>query len=196
MAQMTELRKGSAPGVRIVPLRFTAADGPFTRADLVFSGVEHGGLSYEVRVFLNNPGATADTPRDPKNLGYAGRFVVFGHGGCYGDVGHCDVPDPSADPTDLRPAHPLTPVTKLVTVTDALRRVLTEQPQGLQTATLVAVSKGPRRKDRGPTDDLAKFAAVELQTYLSDTEADAPAVPAAAPVEPRPAGVAAVSEAQ
>ncbi len=186
MALMAELRKGSAPGVSVVPLRFAAADGPFTRADLVFSGVEHGGLSYEVRVFLNNPGATADTPRDPQNLGYAGRFVVFGHGGCYGDVGHCDVPDSPADPTDLRPAHPLTPMTKLVTVTDALRRVLAKQPEGLQTATLVAVSKAPRRKDRGPTDALATFATVELQTYLSDTEADAVTT---STTEPLPVGV-------
>ena len=61
------------------------------RADLVFSGVDHSQTSYEVRVFLNNPTADASTPRTAEH-GYAGRFVVFGHGGCFGDEGHCEVP--------------------------------------------------------------------------------------------------------
>ncbi len=86
------------------------AEAGFTRADLVFSGVDHSAESCEVRSFLDNPTAEATTPRAPE-AGYAGRFRVFGHGGCYGDLGHCDVPPPSPDPTDLRPAHPLTPIT-------------------------------------------------------------------------------------
>ena len=77
--------------------------------DDVFAGVDHSTLSYEVRLFFNNPAATADTARTADE-GYAGRFTVFGHGGCYGDEGHCDVPEPSRDPTDLRPPHPLTPL--------------------------------------------------------------------------------------
>ncbi len=182
MPAAVTLEKATAPGVRIAPLRFTVEDGPFTRADLVFTGVSHSDLSYEVRVFLNNPQADAGTPRDPVGQGYAGRFVVFGHGGCYGDVGHCDIPAPSSDPTDLRLRHPLTPATKIVTITDALRRVLAEQPEGLQSVTLVAVSMAPRRKDRGPTDTLATFDQLELQTYLSATEANA--VAGALPVGP------------
>ena len=81
---------------------------PFSRADLMVTGVEHSGLSYEVRLFLNNPSATAATPRTAEQ-GYAGRDTVFGHGGCYGDEGHCEVPPQTTDPTDLRPAHPLHP---------------------------------------------------------------------------------------
>jgi len=169
MAQMAALKEGTAAGTWIVPLRFTNTDGTFTRADLIFSGVDHSGLSYEVRVYLNNEDARYETPRDP-GLGYAGRFVVFGHGGCYGDVGHCDVPTPSNDPTDLRLPHPLTPAVKIVTVTDALRRVLAQDPEGLRSATLVAASMAPRQKDRGPTTTLAKFDTVELQTYLAGTE--------------------------
>ena len=34
----------------------------FKRADLVVSDVEHGGHSFEARIFLNNTAATAETP--------------------------------------------------------------------------------------------------------------------------------------
>jgi tyrosinase len=102
--------------------------------------------------------------------GYAGRFVVFGHGGCFGDEGHCELPSEPRARTDLRLAHPLTPQTKLVTVTDALRQILAEQEEGLRQVTLVPVSKDPNRDQRGPTDSLFRFDGLELQTYLTETE--------------------------
>ncbi|HEY1277280.1 MAG TPA: hypothetical protein VGF25_20400 [Thermoleophilaceae bacterium] len=49
------------------------------RAELVFTGVEQAGPSFEGRVFLNNPGADESTPRSPEQ-GYAGSFHVFGYG--------------------------------------------------------------------------------------------------------------------
>src|SRR4051794_21421497 len=49
------------------------------RADLVFTGVEQAGPSFEGRVFLNNPGADESTARDPES-GYAGTFHVYGYG--------------------------------------------------------------------------------------------------------------------
>ena len=62
----------------------------YVRADLEFIGVEHAGASYEARVYVNNP--TADVNTEPtEGNGYAGSFYVFGHGGCFGDAGHCDV---------------------------------------------------------------------------------------------------------
>jgi tyrosinase len=138
----------------------------------VFTGVDHSGPSYEVRLFLNNTRADMNTPRTPES-GYAGRFHVFGHGGCYGDLGHCDVPDPSIDPTDLRPQHALTPLDTYVTITTALRRVLATGDQ-LKTVTLVPVSVMPMRKDRQPAPELFRFNDVSLETYLTTTEADAP----------------------
>ena len=60
---------------------------------------------------MNRPDATGETPRDAVN-GYVGSFHVFGHGGCWGDVGHCEVRERRA--YDPRPAHPLTPMTKHV----------------------------------------------------------------------------------
>ena len=157
-----------APGVLVAPLEHPA--GQFTRADLVLHGVDHGSLSYEVRVFLNNPAATADTPRDPAQ-GYAGRIVVFGHGGCYGDLGHCDVPTGSRAEHDLRPRHALTPQEKIVTVTEPLHR-LGDSGADLSSVTLVPVSRPPRRAEAGPTADLFRFHGLELRTYLNELDPD------------------------
>jgi hypothetical protein len=98
----------------------------FKRADVIFYGVDHSGPSFEARIFFNNTEADLNTPRE-RQTGYAGSFTVFGHAGCAGDVGHCDVPEGPRDPFDLRPPHPLTPQTKTVIVTDALRAVGDEQ---------------------------------------------------------------------
>jgi tyrosinase len=172
MVASTSTRKGRAKGALVVDLAHRQEDGAaFTRADLVFSGVDHSGPSYEVRIFLNNTRAGADTPRVPEE-GYAGRFEVFGHGGCYGDEGHCDVPPPSSDPTDLRPPHSLTPLSTYVTITDALKRLLSGGGE-LETVTLVPLSVVPRRRDRGPAPELFTFSDVELHTYLPAVEDDA-----------------------
>ena len=47
-----------------------------------------------------------------------GRFHVFGHGGCFGEIGHCDVQPRRL--FDSRKPHALTPITKTVEV---IRRV-------------------------------------------------------------------------
>jgi hypothetical protein len=163
---------GASEQTLVIDLPFPGEAGAavFTRADVVFTGVHHSDVSYEARLFFNNTTATADTSRTPEQ-GYAGRFTIFGHGGCYGDEGHCDIPEATTDPTDLRPAHPLTPLDTYVTVTDALRRLLASG-ETLQTVTLVPVSVTPRRADRKPAPDLLHFADVSLQTYLTATEAD------------------------
>src|SRR5659263_361990 len=54
---------------------------------------DHGGPSYEARVFFDTPDATADTPLE-RAAGYVGSFTVFGHGGCFSEHGHCDVRGP------------------------------------------------------------------------------------------------------
>jgi tyrosinase len=98
-----------------------AAD-EFSRADLEFRGVDHSGPSFEVRVYLDNPAADAETGRELAS-GYAGSFHVFGHGGCFGELGHCDIPQGPRSPYDLRFRHQLTPQFKTVIVTDALRTI-------------------------------------------------------------------------
>lgn len=96
------------------------------RIDLELDGVYHGEASYEGRVFLNNPLANAATPRT-LDTGYAGSFHVFGHGGCLGDPGHCDVRDHNRDARDLRPGHMLTPRNVRVNVTKTLQAIAVKQ---------------------------------------------------------------------
>jgi hypothetical protein len=115
----------------------SAASGAFTRAEVVFYGVEHRGPSFEALVFLNAPDAGVDTPRRPED-GYAGSFVIFGHGGCFGDEGHCEPPPGPRDPFDSRPPSGVLPQTKLVDVTDVLARL---DGDGL-TVTVIPVVRG------------------------------------------------------
>jgi hypothetical protein len=90
-----------------------------SRIDLEFWGVDHSGPSYEGRVFINNPKADISTRMIPENR-YVGSYYVFGHGECFGDIGHCDVME-NTDP--LSPSHPLTPLFKVLTVTDKIKKI-------------------------------------------------------------------------
>jgi tyrosinase len=132
-------------------------DSLITRVDLIFYDVEHGGDSYEARVFFNNVAADINTPCDAAN-GYAGSFTVFGHGGCYGDVGHCDVPSGPRAAFDRRPPHPLTPWTKTVVVSEAVIRLATD----VVDVTVVAVRPGDTGAE--PSDDL-RFSRIRLAAY-------------------------------
>ena len=119
-----------------VRIDFAAPDHRFTRADLEIDGIYHGEASYEGRVFLNNPKADYTTPRNREN-GYAGSFHIFGHGGCLGDPGHCEVDEHGREAYDFRAPHPLTPASKRVTVTDTLRDLARTQKE--VTVTVVPV---------------------------------------------------------
>lgn len=158
-----------------VPFPGDDADLEFSRADVVFSGLDHAEGSYEVRLFLNNPDADATTARTPEER-YAGRLHVLGHGGCYGDIGHCDVPDRALDRTDVRGSHPLTPLDTYVTITDPLRELL-DNGSSLGTITLVPVSVTPQRSARRPAPELLRFSDVSLQTYLSPANGPDSATP-------------------
>ena len=97
-------------------------DGKLYRADVELHGVNHSGMSYEGRVFLNNTSANQETPKTFDN-GYAGSFFIFGHGGkCFGDVGHCVVRNHRRH-FDHRRSHPLTPIYTRVIVTEVLEEI-------------------------------------------------------------------------
>lgn len=166
--EQPESARPDASGVVTIGLPFdpgSEAETAFSRADLHFRGVDHASLSYEVRVYFNNASACAATPR-VADQGYAGRIVVFGHGNCFGDPGHCDVPDDPPYDAPGAQQHPMAPKDRAITVTAALRRVLDGQGSGgLKTVTLVPVSKAPKRESRGPCAGLFKYEAVALQTY-------------------------------
>src|ERR1700675_5007568 len=48
---------------------------------------------------------------------------TFGHGGCLGDVGDCEVSEHHRASLDFRSPHPLTSANKRVTVTTAVREI-------------------------------------------------------------------------
>jgi tyrosinase len=139
------------------PIRLTAAQaaGAFARADLVFYDVDARHASFTARVFLQAPG---DVDRSPdRQDGYAGFFAIFGHGGCSGDEGHCEIPQ-SRDPFDLEPPHPLTPQVKLVDVTKRLRQMDGDEV----VAVVLAIRPG---RDGARLSDVLSFSAMRLLTY-------------------------------
>jgi tyrosinase len=131
----------------------------FSRADLEFIDVDHSGASFEARVFINNPNANENTPTDEAS-GYAGSFNIFGHGGCFGDVGHCEVRE-RRDEFDFRPAHALVPAKKVVIATEAISRAA--QLKSDITITVVPVVKS--WTDKSDRDDVLKFDHINLVTY-------------------------------
>jgi hypothetical protein len=103
-----------------VSIDFANPNHRFASADLEILGIDHSQSSYEGRVFFNNPKADARTPKT-LDQGYAGSFYVFGHGGCFGDVGHCEINKP-IDDFDFRDSHPLRPTQARIPVTTALKQ--------------------------------------------------------------------------
>jgi hypothetical protein len=142
-----------------VLLRAEIKDAKFYRADLKFVEVDHSGATFEARVFLNNPAADENTPKTP-DAGYAGSFYVFGHGGCFGDEGHCDVPKQQR-PNDLRDPHPLVPKDFTVSITEALRRQLEKGPEIQITVVPVVMAA----TDKCDLTNVLKFTRFEILTY-------------------------------
>lgn len=117
----------------------------FVRATLEVIDLAPPVDSYIVHIFLNNPEATLATPRQ-MDVGYAGQLALFGHGHCLGGPGHCDVPDRSDDPFDMRPSHHLEPHDTQVDITWPLATLLERQPEastdGVTVTLVVADANG------------------------------------------------------
>lgn len=137
------------------PIELPPADRPFQRADLLFYGVDHSGASYEAMVFMDARGVGKDAGAEHK--AYVGSFYILGHGGCFGDVGHCDIHG-HHDPFDLRPAHQLEPALRIVTVTDAVK-ALHEREVEAAKVTVVGRSVGKA------SNDVLAFETIRLATY-------------------------------
>jgi tyrosinase len=116
------------------PLPFDPSEA-YARVDLEFEGVEHDSSTFTALAYLNNRDVPDDAGRDDEQ-GFAGGFTVFGHGACWGQLGHCD---PGRDPVsefDARPEHPLTPVNMTLEITEAVRRL--GSPESIEVTLLVA----------------------------------------------------------
>lgn len=144
-----------------IQLNERLSETTFARADIRFHEVDHSGATFEGRIFLNNPGADETTPKTPE-AGYAGSFHILGHGGCFGDPGHCDVPEVRR-PFDRRRPHPLTPAEKTVTITDALKRALRDGPNVHVTIVPVIMAAN----EKSDTEQPLKFKNFEIVTYAS-----------------------------
>lgn len=114
------------PARRVIPSVPLGAEGArgIRRADITIEGIDQNGPSHELRVFLDNPDADAETEPVPDN-GYAGSVYVYGHGGGLDDLEGSDV-------------HIPVPMTRTIIATDAVRRARDRGPTA--SVTLVPVS--------------------------------------------------------
>jgi tyrosinase len=150
----------TAPSYTSVPIKLYNLDPHPGRADIEFHNVGHAGASYEGRVYINYP--EADDSTGYEHPAYAGSYYVFGHGGCLGDPGHCDVkPRRRYDP---RPEHPLTPAKKVVIATDAVSNAIAGG--GEATVTVVPIVEPiPYEVDPKYTEAPLEIGYVQIVTY-------------------------------
>lgn len=154
------------------PVTFAGLDVPnhlekeldFDHADLQFHDVDHSGYSYEVRVYLNNEDASAETGRD-ETRGYAGSFHIFGHGGCYGEEGHCDPSRRGSYAFDYRLPHPLLPIMKSIEVTDTLKRLREAGAEQLSVTLVPIRYESSAALVPDDVHDALKLESVSLVTY-------------------------------
>jgi hypothetical protein len=146
-----------------LPLSPSIAGGQSSLAQLIFYDVDHSGQSFEAFSFLNNPEARLGPPLR-EGTGFAGSFVIFGHGGCVGDEGHCKIPEETKDPFDTRPLHGLTPQTKTINITDALKRVCADPAADHGHLQVTVLPMVPRKGGPEPTDVLF-FSAMRLVAF-------------------------------
>jgi hypothetical protein len=131
----------------------------FKRADIEFWELDHSGASYEGRVFLNNPAADSSTSKTFAH-GYVGSFYIFGHGGCYGDVGHCEIHG-DRRPYDYRPSHPLTPAYKRIIASEQIRELSKNTTQF--TVTIVPILAGGTTM--ADVENVVKLEKISIVTY-------------------------------
>jgi tyrosinase len=142
-------------------LNIGAIDRNTSRTDIEFSDVDHSGASYEGRVYLNYPDADENTGYDHPS--YAGSYHIFGHGGCLGDPGHCDVkPRRKYDP---RPAHPLTRARKVVIVNDSAKRMLEADDEVAVTVVPIVEPLPYENVDRKHIDEPVDIGYVQVVSY-------------------------------
>lgn len=137
--------------------------GEFSRADLTFYGLDHSGPSFEALIFFGNEQASASTARDEQS-GYVSKFAVFGHGGCFGEEGHCEVVTP-VSPFDRNHPHQLEPATRIVMVTDAIQRLVSSGATSV-TVTVVPVVRASALAEESAADTVLTIDQVALHTFV------------------------------
>ena len=149
-----------------ITLNVSKLENDFYRADLIIHGLDHSRASYEGRVFINNPDADNETPDDPSQ-GYAGSFFVFGHGGCLGSSGHCDVYRPTIR-FNMIP-NVLIPERVSLIITDTLRRLAkyTNEFSFTIVPRLAGGSENVCQKD-ADLENVVSLSRLSIETYDED----------------------------
>ena len=104
------------------PTQYSVADlaDGFDSAVLEFHNVGHPlEGTREIRVFINQPGANADSDTEG-NPHYAGSRILLGKTMCYGEAGHCEIPM-DRQKFDVRTRPPMKPLKVYMDVTRTLR---------------------------------------------------------------------------
>ncbi len=128
------------------------------KAEVRIHRVRRGNLTNaSIRVFLNQPGATADTPV-VDNEHYVGQVSTF-HGTCYGGPGHCDLPLPRSRGFDKRRLHHHEPRNFRVDATEAVQRMLAKGEDDLCVQLVVVDIDGT------PKDDAVYIDGVSLNFF-------------------------------
>jgi hypothetical protein len=136
-------------------------ESDFYRADLEIKGLDHSGPSYQGRVFLNNPKANYDTPTSMAE-GYVGSFFVFGHGGCLGDMDHCDV-HAERKKFDTVP-NPVTPEDTSIIVTDQLKK-LAKRTKEFTVSIVPILTGGMMNPEELDTEHVVNLDKISIVTY-------------------------------
>lgn len=146
--------------VTLPKIKLQLSGQSYYRVDLEFYGIDHSGPSYQGRVFINNTNANEKTKMTLTN-GYAGSFNIFGHGGCFGDTGHCDVHQ--RRPYDHRASHPLTPAFKMLQITNLFNKLIKKSKKINMEITIIPImSVGGRLSDM---KDVVKLERIRINTY-------------------------------
>lgn len=122
-----------------IPLYYNQGENDFYKAVIEFYGVDVSGPSYEGRVFLNNPDASESTPMSEIS-GYIGSYHIFGHNGCFGDEGHCEVQ--TRRQYDSRAKSDATPCYKSVDATKVIKRLINSKDDVVVTVVPLVVRGG------------------------------------------------------
>ena len=145
-----------------INLDISKLESEFYRADIELHNVDHSGPSYEGRVFLNNSNANHKTELTLAN-GYVGSYNIFGHGGCFGEVGHCDVPT-ERRMYEYRSSHHLKPQYKRIIITDALKKLGKKTTKFVVTVVPVIPGK-PVEETKSLIKEIVKFEKIGIITY-------------------------------
>ena len=94
--------------------------------------------------------------------GYVGSYHIFGHGGCFGDSGHCDVAPRRT--YDSRAQHPLTPAFKSLVATDIIKKIL-KSTDTVAVRIVPIIASGGRMSDAKDVIDIQRIRVNGYENY-------------------------------